>query len=522
MRKGIVTAVALGVLVAGGVWLSLNAAEVVLADTGEANAYQLLTTFNNVLRLIKDEYVEDRPLDELIYGAISGMLGTLDPHSSMLETADYENLNLRTTGKFGGLGMQVQITTEDNTLTVMSPFDGTPASEAGLLPGDKILEIDGESTYELTINESVDMMRGEPGSEVTLTIARAGVPGTIAVTLTRAEVEVDSVPDHFITSPGVGYVRISDFSEDTDSELELAVRQLLDEGMEWLILDLRDNPGGTLNAAASVSEMFSSGTGELIVYTEGRNTEATHTEFRTTNGGYKVSVPVALVINNGSASASEILTGALKAWDRAVVFGVTSFGKGSVQQVYPLDRISTGGAEDRAVKLTIARYYTPDGVCIDEIGIDPHVYLEPNFYTAFASRFIAAGYHRQLTTEFRLEHGEGESRDDFEALDDAALAELIIAFMEEQEDPFDYTPGEVEGETLDQLRIALTAQLITQEGGVDGPSLARRYRIANDKWISEVIRLMEDEQALTEAQERTIEKLAELAEERENQRRRLW
>lgn len=522
MRKGIIFTVVFALLASGGVWLSLHAADVVLADSGDSNIYQLLTTFNSVLRLVKNHYVEERDFEELIYGAIGGMLGILDPHSSMLETVDYENLHLRTTGKFGGLGMQVQITQEDNTLTVMSPFDGTPAAEAGLLPGDKILEIDGVSTYELTINEAVDMMRGEPGTEVSLTIARAGVPGVMEFTLTRAEIQVESVPDAFITAPGVGYVRISDFSEDTDEELAEAVKRLLDEGMEWLILDLRDNPGGTLNAAVNVSEMFTRRPGELIVYTQGREVEDTHFEYRSTEAGYKIDVPVALLINNGSASASEILTGALRAWDRAVVFGVTSFGKGSVQQVYPLDRIAAGGPADRAIKLTVAHYYTPDGVSIEKIGIDPHVYLEPVFYTAFVSRFIAAGYHRQLATEFQLERPEGRAREAFEALDDEGLADLVQRFMASLESPFDYTPGEIEGETLEQLRVSITGQLITQEGGVEGPKLARRYRISNDFWVDEVIRLMEDSRALEKAKQDSLERLAELAEERENRRRRSW
>jgi carboxyl-terminal processing protease len=521
MRNRIITVVLVALLAAAGVYLALGATDVVLADSSEANPYQLITTFNSVLQLVRNEYVEEQELEELIYGAIDGMLGTLDPHSMMLETPDYENLSLRTTGKFGGLGMHVQITSEDDTLTVMSPFDGTPAAESGLLPGDKILEIDGVSTYEMNITEAVDMMRGEPGTDVTLTIARAGVPGTIEVTLTREEISVDSVPDHFIVEPGVGYVRISDFSEDTDEELAAAVRQLLGEGMEWLILDLRDNPGGTLNAATAVSEMFSSEDGQLIVYTEGREAEATHVDYRTNNGGYKIEVPVALLINGGSASASEILTGALKAWDRAVVFGNTSFGKGSVQQVYPLNRINPDADESMAVKLTVARYYTPTGVCIDQIGIDPHVYLEPIYYTGFASRFIGAGYHRQLATEFRLEHPELPVAD-FQALSDDELAERLESFMDGLEEPFQYQPEEIAGTTVEQLRRAVTAHLITESRGVDGASLAREYRIGTDVWVDEVIRLMNDEAALERARRESVAKLEELAEEEANARRRNW
>ena len=511
MAKRIFTTLVVGVLLGLSLWVIAGAGGYVLAEGSEVNSYQLLATFNATLRLISREYVEERPFDELIYGAIRGMLDTLDPHSMLMEPDLYDNLKLETTGRFGGLGMQVQITAEDDTLTVMAPFDGTPAARAGLMPGDKILEIDGESTYDMDINEAVSLMRGEPGTEVTLSIYRPGMDGILEVTLEREEIEVDSVPDHFMVNPTTGYIRISDFSVDTAEELATAIRQLTGEGMERLVLDLRSNPGGTLEAAVEVSQVFSH-PGELVVYTEGRNAEETYTEYRATGNGFRVDVPVALLVDTGSASASEIVTGALKAWDRAVIFGTTTFGKGSVQSIFNLSKLQPGAPDNMAIKLTVARYFTPNGVCIDGVGIDPHVYLEPIIYTGFTARFVGSGYHRAIATDFRLAH-EINPEGVFADLTDDKLTGLVETFMAEQEEPFEYTGDELTPEVLDQLRLYIRSEIITQLGGVDGRANASRFRITNDPWVSEVIRLMRDEAALARARAETEIKLAELAEE---------
>jgi carboxyl-terminal processing protease len=514
MLKRLTIGIILAALVTGTLWLIVDMGSTVLAQEGESNVYELLTTFNRVLQVISRDYVEEESYDDLIYGAISGMLATLDPHSMLMEQPMYDNLRLETSGKFGGLGMQVQITAEDDTLTVMSPFDGTPAAEAGLEPGDKILAIDGESTFDMDINEAVGHMRGEPGSEVVLTIYRPGIPGSIDYTMTRAEIEVESVPDHFMVDAITGYVRISDFAEDTVIEFSEALLAMEALGMERLIVDLRNNPGGTLIAAVEISEVFSEN-GNLVVYTEGRNPETSREEFHATAAGYRFDKPVIVLVDNGSASASEIVTGAVKAWDRAIIVGTTTFGKGSVQTLYPLAALSPGAPENMAVKLTIARYYTPDGVCIDGVGIDPDVYLETVFYTAFSARFVAAGYHRALATEYRLSHSINTTGS-FEALSNEGLTTLISDFMAAQEDPFSFAEGEIAGETVDQLRISVTAELLTQLGGTEGRHDAARYRLTQDTWIAEVLRLWDDPAALEQARAETFEKLAELAEEKEN------
>ncbi|OGD72513.1 MAG: hypothetical protein A2Y64_03185 [Candidatus Coatesbacteria bacterium RBG_13_66_14] len=511
MGKKIFTTVVLGVLLGLSVWVIAGAGDVVMAEGSDVNSYQLLATFNAALRLVSREYVEEMPFDELIYGAIQGMLATLDPHSMLMDPRLYGDLRLETTGKFGGLGMQVQITTEDKTLTVMAPFDNTPASRAGLQPGDKILEIDGESTYEMDINEAVERMRGEPGTEVTLSIFRPGMDDVMEVPLVREEIIVDSVPDHFMVDDATGYVRISDFSDDTAEELASAIQDLTDRGMRLLLLDLRSNPGGTLEAAIEVSQVFSK-PGDLVVYTEGRNVEETHTEYRAAGDGFRTDVPVALLVDSGSASASEIVTGALRAWDRALIFGTTTFGKGSVQSIFNLSKLQPGAPDDMAIKLTVARYFTPDGVCIDGVGIAPDVYLEPVIYTGFTAHFVGSGYHRALATEYRLKH-EIAPEGTFASLSDEELVGLVTAFMGAQEKPFEWVPGELTPEVQDQLRLYTRSEIIAQIGGVDGRANAARFRASRDPWIAEVVRLMQDETALDQARADTVVKLAELAAE---------
>ncbi len=512
MSKKIFTTLVVGVLLGLSIWVIAGAGGVVLAEGSDVNSYQLLATFNAALKLVSREYVEEMPYDELIYGAIQGMLATLDPHSMLMDPHIYDDLRLETTGKFGGLGMQVQITTEDKTLTVMAPFDDTPASRAGLMPGDKILEIDGKSTYEMDINKAVDLMRGEPGTEVTLSVYRPGMDDVMEITLIREEIKVDSVPDHFMVSDTVGFIRISDFSDDTAEELASAIDELTGRGMRLLLLDLRSNPGGTLEAAIEVSQIFSK-PGDLVVYTEGRNAVETHTEYRAAGNGFRTDVPVALLVDSGSASASEIVTGALRAWNRALVFGTTTFGKGSVQSIFNLSKLQPGAPDDMAIKLTVARYFTPDHVCIDGVGIDPDVYLEPVIYTGFTAHFVGSGYHRALATDFRLKH-EIDPEGTFASLTDDELTGLVTDFMNAQEKPFEWVPGELTPEVLGQVRLYIRSEIIAQIGGVDGRANAARFRASQDPWIAEVVRLMNDDKALDEARSATVVKLAELAAEK--------
>jgi carboxyl-terminal processing protease len=325
-----------------------------------------LRNFSDIFARIKSDYVE--PVDDktLLEYAIRGMLTGLDPHSTYLNPDEYQELRIGTTGQFGGLGIQVGM--EDGFVKVISPIDDTPAFRAGLEAGDLIIRLDEQSVKGMTLNDAVKLMRGPPGSDIKLTVVREGLDKPMTFVVTRDIINVQSVKSRML-DPGYGYVRITNFQSKTGRDMIAAINKLKKENkadLKGLVLDLRNNPGGVLNAAADVSDAFIE-SGKLV-YTEGR-IENSHFEFDAKPGDVMKNAPIVVLINGGSASASEIVAGALQDHHRAVLMGSKSFGKGSVQTIQEL---RNGGA----VKITTARYFTPSGRSIQGDGITPDILLD--------------------------------------------------------------------------------------------------------------------------------------------------
>lgn len=335
-----------------------------------------LQLFAQIFDQVRSAYVEEIDDRELLEKAITGLLGELDPHSAFLQEDSYAELKEHTTGEFGGLGIEVGL--ERGYVRVISPIDDTPAARAGLRPGDLILKLDERSTQGMSLDEAVSRMRGAKGTSITLTIGREGVSEPLTLTIVRDIITVQSVRWETL-EPGYGYVRIAQFQEQTGGEFRRALEELRDgePGLKGLILDLRNNPGGLLPASVEVADALLDG--GLIVYTKGRIASA-NTKSMATAGEFLAGVPVVVLINEGTASAAEIVAGALQDRQRALIIGTRSFGKGSVQNVLPI-------GDGRAVKLTTARYFTPGGHSIQAEGIRPDIEvrraeiheLEPGF-----------------------------------------------------------------------------------------------------------------------------------------------
>ena len=325
-----------------------------------------LRTFTEVFSRIKADYVEPVDDKKLLRDAIQGMLSGLDPHSSFLDPEAFKEMRVGTEGEFGGLGFEV--TMEDGFVKVVSPIEDTPAARAGLKTGDLIIRLDSKAVKGMSLNEAVKMMRGKPGSDIVLTVVREGQPKPLTFTLTRAVIKIQSVK-HRVLDDGFGYVRITQFQANTGDALKDALNKLKLQNkgnVRGLVLDLRNNPGGVLNAAVAVSDAFL--TSGLIVYTEGRVADS-ELKFSASPSDLINGAPMVVLVNGGSASASEIVAGALQDHKRAVIMGTKTFGKGSVQTILPM----TGGA---ALKITTARYYTPSGRSIQATGILPDVVTE--------------------------------------------------------------------------------------------------------------------------------------------------
>lgn len=320
-----------------------------------------IQTFAEIFERIKRAYVEEVDDSTLIRNAMRGMLSELDPHSAYLDRDEFQSLRESTEGAFGGIGIEVGL--EDGRLTVITPIDETPASRAGLQARDVILEIDDEPTERLSLQESVTLMRGEPGSEIHLLILRSGEDEPLEFTLVRESIRTESVRSEMLES-GYGYLRVSQFQSRTGEQVNNAIQRMQRDGaLQGLVLDLRNNPGGILQAAVAVADAFLEE--GLVVYTEGR-LEDTQMRFSANSATVAPDVPLVVLINGGSASAAEIVAGALQDQRRAVIMGTESFGKGSVQQIMPL-----GNGE--GLKLTTALYYTPNGRSIQAMGIEPDV-----------------------------------------------------------------------------------------------------------------------------------------------------
>lgn len=347
---------------------ALRADEAAAADAAETDTLPLeeLRTFVEILNRVKQGYVEDVSDEKLLENAIRGMLDGLDPHSAYLAPEEFKEIQISTSGKFGGLGIEVQM--QNGFVKVVTPIDDTPAKRAGVKAGDLIVRIDDTAVKGLSLMDAVKKMRGEPGTSITLTILREGRDGPFNLSIERDVISVRSVRARML-EPGYGYVRISQFSSQTGSNLDSEIKELMaqaDGQLNGLVLDLRNNPGGVLNAAVDVSDAFLNAGQVVSIKGRGEDTEQL---FDAQDGDLLNGRPIVVLVNEGSASASEIVAGALQDHGRAVVMGHKTFGKGSVQTILPL-------RNDAALKLTTARYYTPSGRSIQAEGIEPDVLIQ--------------------------------------------------------------------------------------------------------------------------------------------------
>jgi carboxyl-terminal processing protease len=372
-----------------------------------------LRTFSDVFGRIKNDYVVDVDDKELIENAIRGMLSGLDPHSAYLDAEEFTELQVGTTGQFGGLGIEVGM--ENGFVKVIAPIDDTPAQRAGVESGDLVIRLDDTPVKGMTLNEAVKIMRGKPGSDIELTIVREGVDQPLKINITRDVIKVKSVRARML-EPGFGYLRISQFQSKSAENMVDAIEDLKKENkgaLQGLVLDLRNNPGGVLNGAVAVSDAFLKK--GMIVYTEGRIADS-RLRFNATPDDVIDGAPLVVLVNQGSASASEIVAGALQDHKRAIIVGVKTFGKGSVQTILPL-------SSDSALKLTTARYYTPSGKSIQAEGITPDIELE-SIKVAAVERNIEPLKEADLSGHLENGNGKGDKKADKKSdeEEDAALS----------------------------------------------------------------------------------------------------
>ncbi len=360
------TALALMLVMVVFGWLATSRADRA-ATAQEVDSYKELQLFTDVLSIIRRSYVEEVDMKELVYGAVDGMLASLDPHSSFMPPDVYKELKIDTSGEFGGLG--IEITIRDGILTIVSPIEDTPAYRAGLQAGDMIVKIEDRFTKDMSIMEAVKLMRGRKGTKVKISIMRESLTKPVEFEIVREIIKVKSVKARTLED-SFGYIRIAQFQERTQDDLLKALSSLKAENkgvLNGLVLDLRNNPGGLLDQAVKVSDTFLEK--GLIVYTEGRE-EGSQMRFLAHAADTEPHYPIVILINGGSASASEIVAGALQDNDRAVILGTQSFGKGSVQTIIPMN-------DDTGLRLTTARYFTPSGTSIQAKGIVPDILVKP-------------------------------------------------------------------------------------------------------------------------------------------------
>ena len=328
--------------------------------------YKELELFSDAVSIIRTDYVEEKKSKELIYGALKGMLSSLDPYSQFMDPDSYNEMKIETEGKFGGIG--IEITVKDDLLTIISPIDDTPAYKAGLKAGDKIVKIDGAVTKDLTLVDAVKKLRGKPGTDVNIIVLRESEKKLLEFTITRSIIKIASVKKAEILDSGIGYVRLTEFQENSPKDLAEALKKLeADNNLKGLILDLRNNPGGLLDVAVDVAGKFLE-EGKVVVSTKGR-VESQNLEFKSKNNNHHLGYPMVVLVNGGSASASEIVAGALQDYKRALIIGTKSFGKGSVQTVIPM-------SDGSAIRVTTSKYFTPKGRSIHGEGIMPDIVVE--------------------------------------------------------------------------------------------------------------------------------------------------
>ncbi|NWF57259.1 MAG: S41 family peptidase [Syntrophaceae bacterium] len=426
-----------------GIYMGLTHARRVGADI--ESAYGKLKVLADVFAIVERNYVEPVKANNLINGAINGMLETLDPHSNYMSPDVYKEMQTETRGSFGGIGFEITI--RDKVLTVVAPIEDTPASRAGIQSGDLILRIDGKSTKDMTLLEAVKLMRGPQGTQVTITLMRQGFTEPKDITLTRAIIPIRSV--RFKTlEPGYGYIKISQFIERTFPDLENALNKIetKEKPLKGLILDLRNNPGGLLEQAVKVADLFlESG---MIVYTEGR-VEGQKMKFFVQKKDKVQDYPMIVLVNGGSASASEIVAGALQDQGRAVILGTQTFGKGSVQTIIPLE-------DGSALRLTTARYYTPKGRSIQAQGIAPDIPVAD--VAQEGKRGAAPRYIREKDLEHHLQ-GEKEPTAPEKGKEPAKAPEASDASKSSEDPPLDRA-----------LELLKTWQILNKVSAKKGPA----------------------------------------------------
>ncbi len=395
--------------------------------------YENLELFQKVLQFVETNYVDQVKNKDLMHGAIKGMLETLDPHSNFLPPDVFKDMKVDTSGKFGGLGIEIGM--KDNVLTVIAPIEDTPAWKAGLKPNDRIIKINGESTKGMTLVEAVSKMRGKKGTEVKLTIYREGFEKPKDVAVNRDIIKVQSVKSEQI-EPKYGYVRLASFNENAASDVKKAIERLEKSGkLAGLVFDLRTNPGGLLDQAVEVASLFIDE--GVVVSTIGRNKDQKEVKYAKKGMAYK-NLPVAVLVNSSSASAAEIVAGALQDHHRAIVMGAPTFGKGSVQTVVEL-------GQDMGLKLTIARYYTPSGRSIQEKGVQPDVILEDLDPKVLADARRKGEAFREKDLKGHMANPDGEDAKDFKREE--------LELLGKKKDKGDKTEKKLDDDEMSPLRF---------------------------------------------------------------------
>jgi len=376
--------------------------------------YKELEIFSEGLAVIEKEYVEDKSAQDLIYGAMEGMLMSLDSYSQFLTPDDYKNLLVETGGKFGGLG--IEITIRDGLLTVVSPIEDTPAWNAGIKAGDVIIKIEGELTKGITLNDAVKKMRGKPGTKITLTILKEESKDLEDIILMRDIINIKDIKRAIILEDNIGYVRIAEFRENTAIDLDKSLLKLEKDGLKALIIDVRNNPGGLLSSAIDIVSRFTKEE-EIIVSTKSRNEPEKMYKSQTLAKKY-LDIPIVVLINKGSASGSEILASALRENNRAILLGEKTFGKGSVQTIVPL-------SDGSALRLTTSKYYTPDGKSIHEKGVEPDIIV---------SKLINEDAKKDVFEELKEERSEEfDYRQDYQIIRALDLIRGLLVLSEKQQ-----------------------------------------------------------------------------------------
>ncbi len=498
------------VMLIGASVVAISIATIVLARAETVRDTMML--FQEVLKLVRDDYVERVDFEKLIEGSIRGMLDTLDPHTAYLSKKQYDDLMVSTHGSFGGLGIEIDI--RNDWLTVIAPIEGTPAHRMGIRGGDQIIGIEGVSTRGITLTEAVGKLRGPEGSQVTITIRRQGEEEPLDYTIQRDIIEIKSVPFATMLDDEIGYVRIAQFSEKTSGELRDALKTLEKEGMDKLVIDLRRNTGGLLTQAIEVSEQFVD-PGDRIVSTRGRRRQQNR-EYSAGSRAKGGDYPLVVLVDHASASASEIVAGCIQDLDRGIVVGTTTFGKGTVQSVLRLP----GG---NALKITTAKYYTPSGRCINHEpelteessivreegalpdsgtayyttggrivfgggGIRPDIHVEPDTIPPIVSRVARAG----LIFEYAV-HYVAENENIPENFGDGlGLTDGLRDFLVEKEFEFE----EVEfAEGEEYMRVMVRSEIARK---VFGDEAAYRISLERDSQLQKTVEVMRGSKTLSD------------------------